>query len=161
AGEATEYVEVGEPVTLAVRVRARAHLEHLIFGYMIRDRLGQPMFGTNTHHTKQRLSAIDEGHEVEFQARFAATLGPGSYSISVALTDSQDHLGRNYQWKDLALIFTVVNGRHDYFIGSSWLPPQISIGPVLAVSEIAAPDLIQSNLAEHDLAASGQVGRGS
>ncbi|QWF16151.1 ABC transporter ATP-binding protein [Lysobacter capsici] len=130
SGEATEYVEVGDQVTLNVRVRAHSALDQLIFGYMIRDRLGQPMFGTNTYHTHQRLSAVAEGQELVFQARFVAALGPGSYSISVSLTDSQDHLSRNYQWKDMALMFTVVNASRDYFIGSSWLPPEISIGLV-------------------------------
>lgn len=123
----TEYVNVGDRVTLRVEVLAAAPLERLVFGYMIRDRLGQAMFGTNTHHTQQELIDVPAGALLTFRADFVASLGPGTYSISVSLTDSRDHLSRNYQWKDMALVFTVVNAGHNYFIGNCWLPPDISI----------------------------------
>ncbi|MDI9238730.1 ABC transporter ATP-binding protein [Lysobacter sp. LF1] len=134
-GEATEYLEVGEIVTLSVRVRVRDPLENLVFGYMVRDRLGQVMFGTNTHYSDQGLTSLQAGEELVFEARFAAALGPGSYSISIALADAQDHIGRNYQWKDMALMFAVVNASRDYFIGSCWLPPKIAIKSSLQAAQ--------------------------
>jgi lipopolysaccharide transport system ATP-binding protein len=53
--------------------------------------------------------------------------GPGSYSISTALVSSDTHLVNNYEWRDLALIFTVANANRPQFIGSAWVPPAIEV----------------------------------
>ena len=126
-GDATEYVSVGESVTLRVGVSVTAPVEKLVFGYMIRDRLGQTIYGTNTHHTEQVINNAEVGSRITFSADFIAMLGPGTYSVSVALSDAQDHLGHNYEWRDMALVFSVANMDKEYFIGTSWMPPRISI----------------------------------
>ena len=33
----------------------------------------------------------------------------------------------NYEWRDLALVFTVSNMTREYFAGSVWLDPSIKI----------------------------------
>jgi lipopolysaccharide transport system ATP-binding protein len=33
----------------------------------------------------------------------------------------------NYEWRDLALVFTVMNMRRPHFEGSAWLDPAIDI----------------------------------
>jgi lipopolysaccharide transport system ATP-binding protein len=48
-GARVEVVDVGAPVTLRVTVRAHAPIPRMVLGYMIKNRLGQPMYGTNTH----------------------------------------------------------------------------------------------------------------
>ncbi len=123
----TEYVAVGDSLSLKVAVDVKFDIDKLVFGYMIRDRLGQVVFGTNTHHTEQVVRGVAAGESIIFTADFVARLGPGSYSVSIALTDGQDHLNKNYQWTDLALVFTVANVDNPYFIGSTWLPPLISV----------------------------------
>jgi len=65
--------------------------------------------------------------EVTYHFSFPMNLGPGSYSISTALVNSDTHLDENYEWKDLALVFSVTNLRHDYFEGCAWLDPSIAI----------------------------------
>ena len=65
------------------------------------------MFGTNTFHTEQILEDVAAGSIVTFTARFDVNLGPGSYSIATALVSSDTHLINNYEWRDLALLFTV------------------------------------------------------
>jgi lipopolysaccharide transport system ATP-binding protein len=54
-------------------------------------------------------------------------LGTGTYSVSTALVSNDTHLTNNYEWRDLALIFTVNNFKQPYFIGTAWLPPEIEI----------------------------------
>jgi lipopolysaccharide transport system ATP-binding protein len=127
SGEAVEYVSVGQQVNLRARIKVTSPLERLVFGYMIRDRLGQPIFGTNTHHTGQVCRDLVAGDVVEIRAHFPANFGPGSYSVSVALTDSDTHLVKNFQWRDLALVFTVANVAHPPFVGTAWIPPRIEI----------------------------------
>lgn len=126
-GLQVEYVAVGQPVALRVRVKVNASVDRLVFGYMLRDRLGQPVFGTNTHHTGQTSSELSPGDELEFIARFPMSLGPGSYSVSIALSSTETHLVKNYQWKDLALVFTVANLDKPQFVGTAWLPPVIEV----------------------------------
>lgn len=62
--EVVEYVNVGEPVCLQVRIRLHADLPDLVFGYVIKDRLGQPIFGTNTYHLKVAMVQLKRGEVV-------------------------------------------------------------------------------------------------
>ncbi len=54
-------------------------------------------------------------------------LGPGTYSISVALSSTETHLVKNYQWWDLAQVFTVANTDKPQFVGCAWIPPVLSV----------------------------------
>ena len=129
-GQPVEYVGVGQPVSLRANVRVNSRVERLVYGYMIRDRLGQPVFGTNTHHTDQACPDLNPGDEVELVARFPMNIGPGTYSVSVALTSTETHLVKNYQWRDLALVFTVANLDQPQFVGTAWVPPTIKVSTV-------------------------------
>jgi len=127
AGAPLEMVNVGEAVTLRIHARVHAPLPRLVLGYMIKDRLGQPIFGTNTHHLDQALENLQPGEEVEFRFRFPLNLGDGSYSITTALTSTETHLADNYEWRDLAYLFIVTNMNRKPFVGSNWLEPDLEI----------------------------------
>jgi lipopolysaccharide transport system ATP-binding protein len=127
AGDQVQFVDVGEMVTLRVFVRANAPIPRLVLGYMIKDRLGQAMFGTNTHLKELPLTNIHVGERVTYRFHFPANLGPGTYSISTALVSTETHLVNNYEWRDLALMFEVVNRTHTRFEGCNWLDPFIEI----------------------------------
>ena len=45
----------------------------------------------------------------------------------MALSSTETHLVRNYQWRDLALVFTVANMGKPTFVGSAWIPPTFRI----------------------------------
>ncbi len=120
-----DVVNVGQPVKLKVTIEATAPLPELVIGYMIKDRLGQPAFGTNTYHLNHKLTDIRSGAINTFVFSFAANLGPGSYSIAIALHTTDTHIGKNYEWRDLAAIFNVVNIDQNTFIGTAWLPPTV------------------------------------
>lgn len=126
-GEVSEYVGVGEPVELHIKVKVYKTIETLVLGYGIKDRLGQVMYGTNTWHTKQVINNPNVGSEYEFVIAFQANLGVGSYSIQTALVDRDTHLTANYEWRDLALVFTVVNIDKTHFAGCLWIEPRITI----------------------------------
>lgn len=126
-GRPVEIVRVGEFIHLRARVRVHESMDSLVFGYMIRDRLGEPVHGTNTHHTEQILTAVSAGETIEFDVRIGANIGPGSYSVSVALHADDSHIRRNFRWQDHALMFSVVNFEHPLFVGTAWLPVSIAI----------------------------------
>jgi lipopolysaccharide transport system ATP-binding protein len=127
AGRRIETARVGQALTLRVAVHTHAPIERLVFGYGIRDRLGQVVYGTNTYHTQQPLRDLPAGCRLRFDIRFAACLGPGSYAVQTALVDSDTHLDRNYEWRDLALTFDVINVDKPWFSGVAWIEPEISI----------------------------------
>lgn len=126
-GRPVEYVEVGVDLVLQVRVAIHSEVPRLVFGYMLRDRLGQPIYGTNTDHTAQVIEQLRDGEYVVFRVRFKADLGPGTYSVSVALSSTETHLVKNYEWRDMALIFTVANADKPRFVGLAYLPATIDV----------------------------------
>ena len=125
-GQPREHFNVGEPVELRIDIVVKTALPRLVLGYMIKDRLGQPVYGTNTHHTRQELTEVAPG-KLRFNIRFPLSLGPGSYSVSTALVSTDTHLVNNYEWRELALVFSVGNEDKPPFVGTAWIPPQIEI----------------------------------
>ena len=126
-GAPVEFVNVGQQVELRIRARVLRAVPRLVLGYMIKDRLGAAVYGTNTHYTEQALASVEAGVTVDFSIRFAMNIGAGTYSVSTALVSSETHLENNYEWRDLALIFTVANLDKPSFVGSAWVPPSIEL----------------------------------
>lgn len=122
-----EMVSVGDSVTLKIVVKIEKDIPELVLGYMIKDRLGQPIFGTNTYHLGKTLKDLCVGQEVEFNFQFNMNLGEGNYSVAVALHDRDTHINKNYEWRDLAIVFNVVNVNKNTFVGVSWLPVEVQI----------------------------------
>jgi lipopolysaccharide transport system ATP-binding protein len=126
-GEVAEVIGVGEQVELCIKVKVDQALETLVLGYGIKDRLGQVMYGTNTWHTDQVIENPQSGDEYLFKIAFPANFGIGSYSVQTALVDRDTHLTANYEWRDLALVFNVINMNKTQFVGCLWNEPNISI----------------------------------
>ena len=120
--EVVEIVEVGQSVHIKVKVRINRDIPELVLGYMIKDRLGQPVFGTNTHHLKQSSKQLKTGESIEFVLSFPANLGEGSYSVAIALHTADSHVINNYEWRDRAIVFNVINIDKEKFVGVAWLP---------------------------------------
>jgi len=127
SGQHIELVGVGEKIFLNIKTRACSNINQLVVGYMIKDRLGQEVFGTNTFHMDRLVKNIISGDVILFKFSFEANLGEGNYSIAVALHETDNHVMKTYEWRDLALIFQVVNKSHQKFIGVAWAPPEVEI----------------------------------
>nr|WP_216293987.1 ABC transporter ATP-binding protein [Delftia acidovorans]MCA1068301.1 Teichoic acids export ATP-binding protein TagH [Delftia acidovorans] len=125
--EPVEYIDVGESVTLRIKARANEDIPRLVLGYGIKDRLGQVIYGTNTDLKQQPLLDVSAGSEVVFSVCFNANLGPGSYSVQIALTSTDTHMVNNYEWRDRALMFNVINKNKPVFAGCAWIDPEIKI----------------------------------
>lgn len=125
AGERIEYASVGEPVSLRIATKINSPIPELVVGYLIKDRLGQPVFGTNTHHLGCKIEDLQAGETPAYTFNFNANMGVGSYSVAVALHTTDSHLSRNYEWVDLSLVFNVVNISQSEFVGLAWMPPTV------------------------------------
>ncbi|QIL70098.1 ABC transporter ATP-binding protein [Diaphorobacter sp. HDW4B] len=127
SGRVIEWVDVGQRVTLRIDVKVHSDVERLVLGYGIKDRLGQVVFGTNTDLKKQEVYSAKSGECLRYRIQFPANLGPGSYSIQTALCSTETHLVNNYEWRDLAHVFNVVNINKPGFDGYAWIDPTIGI----------------------------------
>lgn len=130
-GRRLDTVDVGQTVILRVEVQTHAFIEHLVLGYGIKDRLGQVVYGTNTYLKKQVLENVPANQTVRFDIIFPANLGPGTYSVQTALVSTDSHLVNNYEWRDLALVFNVININKPHFAGVAWIDPNIAISQQL------------------------------
>jgi lipopolysaccharide transport system ATP-binding protein len=125
--QSLEVIELGQRLRLKVTAKAAQDLPEVVLGFMIKDRLGQPIFGTNSHHCRQPLRQIGGGQQVHFVFEFNANLGPGHYSMALALHTRDTHIENNYEWRDQALNFQIVNNRQNEFVGFAWLNPTLRI----------------------------------
>jgi len=126
-GERVKYISVGEQVLLKIRIKANEKIPKLVAGYLIKDRLGQEVFGTNTYHHNRVIHDAKEDDFFEIEFLFSANLGVGSYSITVALHAEDTHISSNYIWKDHALLFNIVNTDKREFVGIAWLAQEIRV----------------------------------
>lgn len=126
-GRSVEVAEVGQPMVLEVQTEVRQDIERLILGFMIKDRLGQAIYGINTHRLDKAITDLHAGERVTFRFAFDMRLGKGNYSIALSLSRLDSHLDRNFEWRDYGLVFHVINNRQEDFVGCSWLEAQTTI----------------------------------
>lgn len=98
AGSPLSWIVGGEMVSLVVKGVVEDTLESIIVGFSFKDRLGQYLFGDNTH-----LAYVDSPVAIEAGRGFCATfkfvmpvLRAGDYSIDVAVAEGvqADHVQR-------------------------------------------------------------------
>jgi lipopolysaccharide transport system ATP-binding protein len=97
----------GESVTLRVRCKANDDLSGAIIGFLVKDRLGQFLFGDNTYQTCiDRPLNIRGGHKFEAAFTFDMPILPtGDYSICVAIAEGTQAEHVQHHWIHDALFF--------------------------------------------------------
>jgi lipopolysaccharide transport system ATP-binding protein len=96
-------------VMLAVDVLGHAPIARPIVGFLVKDRLGQQLFGDNTY-----LSYADAPQRLSPGERFAAAfrfqmpyLPTGDFSVCAAVADGTQEEHAQHHWIDDALFFRV------------------------------------------------------
>jgi ABC-type polysaccharide/polyol phosphate transport system ATPase subunit len=102
-----EFVESGEPVTVRLHVAFEKDFAEPVFGFLIRNRHGVNIYGTNTEIQGLSFGEVKRGEVVEITFRFECWLAPDSYSITAA-AHSLDAI--SFDWLDGALFFRVISG---------------------------------------------------
>ena len=123
----TEIVAVGQSVVLEIEVLVAEAVSSLVVGFMIKDTLGQNIYGVNSSRYDKVERDLKPGEKLKFRYCFDVSLGKGNYSISTALTRSDSHLDKTYEWRDRALVFSVRNIEKEDFIGACWLDADLGI----------------------------------
>lgn len=124
-GQQVKDIMVAEPLKLMIDVEAFSHVNGLVIGALIKDRLGQSVFGTNSYYQQLDID-IEAGQKQSFQFEFNANFGEGAYSITVALHQDENHLNSNIDWLDFAWVFQIHNTQHPKFIGTNYLPVKLT-----------------------------------
>ena len=101
-----EFVESGEAVQLRVRLRFAADEEAPVCGFLLRNRHGIHLYGTNTQLQRVSFGPVRRGEVVEVIFAFDCWLAPDTYSVTVA-AHSLD--GVSFDWLDGALFFRVMS----------------------------------------------------
>jgi len=101
---AIAMVESGQLVHLRVRVIFHEDLEDPVYGFVIRNRYGINLYGTNTKVQGIKPGLIPRGERVETTFTFNCWLAPDLYSISIAVHSPNSV---SFDWMDGALFFRV------------------------------------------------------
>jgi len=116
---------VGQKVTVAVRAMCFEAIANPTVGILIRDRLGQDIFGTNTFHLGHHLGAFAPGEVLQIEFAMVVDLGPGHYTLTVAVHTLDVHVHECFDWVDRALSFEVIPAGDFRFIGVAKLYPAV------------------------------------
>jgi len=116
-GKSVRALRSGERARIRMHFETVRELPALSAGILIRDALGNDVFGTNSYHHGIAIAPATPGQgQIEFAFDNLA-LGRGGYSITAALHSRDSHLADNYDWWDRAVVFQVVPGGRPLSIG--------------------------------------------
>ncbi|WP_426341197.1 ABC transporter ATP-binding protein [Pseudoduganella sp. S-14] len=106
-GAPLAWVVGGEEVTLRVVASALEQLDAPIIGFVVKDRLGQALFGDNTYLSYATdPQTCCSGEEIQADFRFAMPILPvGDYSINVAIASGTQEQHVQHHWMHDAVLF--------------------------------------------------------
>lgn len=112
-GSATDVLAGGERVQMCIRAIALQDMERPILGFLVRDRLGQDLFGENTLPlTESSPRPVRAGEEFESRFTFRLPMLPnGQYVVMCSLADGDLHSNVQHHWLHDALILQVSSSR--------------------------------------------------
>ena len=126
SGVATHAPVSEVPAQLRIQLEVRQPVPDLTLGILIRDRLGNDIFGTNTHHHGLSLPSQHTGLlDVQWDLT-GFHLGPGHYSLTVAAHAGSVHAAGNYDWWDRCLTFQVLPAAGPVSIGPASLRARVA-----------------------------------
>ena len=105
--------EGGERVRMTVRAKARDSLQNPILGFLVRDRLGQDLFGENTLSFTNRVP-IQIGKDMTFKGVFEfklPMLPNGQYAVIASVADGELYDNVQHHYLHDALIINVTSSK--------------------------------------------------
>jgi len=101
-----ELVESGEPVIVRIVYVAHTDLDDVVCGFMIRNRHGIHVYGTNTELQEVPFQTVKRGELTEVTFEFNCWLAPEMFSLCVAVHSSS---AVSFDWLDGCLFFRVMS----------------------------------------------------
>ena len=122
--------EGGERVRMTVRAKANEALQKPILGFLVRDRLGQDLFGENTlPYTDRMPIPIDAGATFEGIFEFKLPMLPnGQYAVMTSVADGNLYDNVQHHWMHDALIINVSSSKMRYgLVGIEFVRVELEI----------------------------------
>lgn len=127
AGCEADVAASGAHIRVRVDFCANESIAEATLGILIRDKFGQDIFGTNTFHLNEHMQ-MRKGEKGTAEFDFPEfNLGPGKYTVSVALHSGETHVEDCYQWVDRIKMFEVINDGDFTFTGLNRMKPGVCI----------------------------------
>jgi len=103
----------GEKVRMVIHARANRTLDRPILGFLVRDRLGQDLFGENTlPYTATAPQHVRPGQDFEGEFVFRLPMLPnGQYAVMASVADGDLHNNVQHHWLHDALTITVSSSK--------------------------------------------------
>jgi lipopolysaccharide transport system ATP-binding protein len=110
------HFEGGENVRVRIRARAHQPIEKPILGFLLRDRLGQDLFGENTlSFTDNTPVSVAAGGQVEATFCFRLPMLPnGNYEVMASIADGDLYNHVQHHWLHDALMVVVSSSKVRY-----------------------------------------------
>lgn len=106
----------GDEVTFEIEIIANKDIKNASFGFLIKDKFGQDIYGTNTNLLGMDLDfKKDKKYLMNFDVKL--NIGAGFYTVTLALHSKDTHLEECYHWIDNIFKFEVVSSKEKDFIG--------------------------------------------
>lgn len=120
-GRRVAHVRGGEAVELRITLEVHDALEHPIIGFLVKDRLGQTLFGENTVTADCVLPPMPRDSVRKIAFRFVMPqLARGTYALGVAVAEGTSMHHVQHHWIHEALLFESLSG--DDVIGQIRVP---------------------------------------
>jgi ABC-type polysaccharide/polyol phosphate transport system ATPase subunit len=97
AGSPVNLVQKGDLISIRLLVQAEAALDDIIFGYNIRDRVGNAVFGENSLCLDAPSSHLEAGHSIAEYTFYWPEVYPDKYTITVGIGQGLTALGHVIQ----------------------------------------------------------------
>lgn len=103
----------GELLRMTIRAQAHSDLARPILGFLLKDRLGQDLFGENTlPFTDHNPRSVKAGQEFDGVFVFRLPMLPnGQYSVMASVADGDLHNNVQHHWLHDALILSVASSK--------------------------------------------------
>lgn len=115
--------EIGE---VEIKIQAYEDIRDVTLGFLIRDRFGQDIFGTNTYHHDISLS-LNAGEVRTVKISMPFNIAPGHYTVTAALHKGASHTQGCIHWIDNACEFQVAGYQGKFFVGLCRLEPTFEV----------------------------------
>ena len=136
SGENVETFVSGETITIILTVHTNDEVDNPTIGIMIRDCLGNDIFGTNNYLMDCTSGFFGKGETKEIRYSMPLDLGAGNYGLTVSLHTDATHVADNFDWVNNILVFKVIPSSQHSFTGYCRLKPDFSVNN-LSVKNVA------------------------
>jgi lipopolysaccharide transport system ATP-binding protein len=126
-GRSARAFTVGHRARVRALIAFSATIAAPTVGILIRDRLGNDVFGTNSFHVAPIKETYEAGDALAVDFEIRLNLGTGTYTLTVAVHSDATHLVDNYDWWDKVIGFEIVPGSEPRFIGVAALPVRLHV----------------------------------